>query len=170
MLNNVSGLVNLKNAKKLAQGGAAHMETIERMPNSPELIHQSVSDGNGINEASESSQGQWFQTTCEAGFISNKSPRAYQELSSGTGPRKMTKKKMKAGASEDPQTPILGTNELPKVDSCSSARSLDAVGSDGFYLEAKVNGEKMVFSIDTGATKTIISERDYKSISSANRP
>ena len=183
MLNNVSSLINLRNAKKLAQSGASQMESAERMPNSPEFIHQSVSDGNSTNVASESFQGQSFQTTCEAGFISYKSPRVSQELSSGPGPRKIdqTHVKTKAGASEDPLPPILGTNELPKVDNCSSAKSSDAnpvqitlikriVRSDGFYLEAKVNREKMVFTIDTGASKIIISERVYKSIPSANRP
>ena len=137
------------------------METAERMPNSPELIHESTSYGNDTNVVSESSQGQSFQTTCEAGFISNKSPRASQELSSGIGPRKndQTHVKTKAGASGGPRPPILSTN----VDSCSSAKSSDAnparttlikriVRSDGFYLEAKVNRPKMVFTIDTGAS------------------
>ena len=70
------------------------------MPSSPEFLHQSVSDGISTNVASEPSQGQSFQTTCEAGFISNKSPRASQELSSGLGPSKtdQTHVKMKVGA------------------------------------------------------------------------
>ena len=44
------------------------------------------------------------------------------------------------------------------------------VRSDGFYLEASVEGVKMVFTIDTGATKTVISERVYHSIPVSQRP
>ena len=44
------------------------------------------------------------------------------------------------------------------------------VRSDGFYLEASIEGMKMVFTIDTGATKTVISERVYHSMPVSQRP
>ena len=44
------------------------------------------------------------------------------------------------------------------------------VRSDGFYLEASIEGVEMVFTIDTGATKTVISERVYHSIPLSQRP
>ena len=44
------------------------------------------------------------------------------------------------------------------------------VRSDGFYLEASVEGVKMTFTIDTGATKTVISEKIYNSIPPSKRP
>ena len=42
--------------------------------------------------------------------------------------------------------------------------------SEGFYLEAKLEGVNILFTIDTGATRTIISERVYKSIPDERRP
>lgn len=82
---------------------------------------------------------------------------------------------------QEPNPSTLDTNQTTKVDSCAIASPIATnslkdmivkriARSDGFYLEAKVNGEKTVFTIDTGATKTIISERVYQSISPSCRP
>ena len=200
MLNHVSNLVNLRNAKKLAQNGASQMD-------SSEIIHQGVSgevasnspksksphvprdsifgSGGGktdktvVERRDGASEGQSAQTTSDVKTTSRQSPHIPSE--SNIGQSVQTAVKMKIGACEDPCPQIMGTNESMKVDSCSSAKSLDAnpiqtplikriVRSDGFYLEAKVNQEKMVFTVDTGASRTIISERVYKAIPSANRP
>ena len=42
--------------------------------------------------------------------------------------------------------------------------------SEGFYLESKLEGVNILFTIDTGATRTIISEHVYKSIPDERRP
>ena len=42
--------------------------------------------------------------------------------------------------------------------------------SEGFYLQAKLEGVNILFTIDTGATRTIISEDFYKSIPDERRP
>ena len=42
--------------------------------------------------------------------------------------------------------------------------------SDGLYVKGQVNGVKLMFTADTGATKTIISERVFRQIPEENRP
>ena len=42
--------------------------------------------------------------------------------------------------------------------------------SEGFYLDADIEGVKVLFTIDTGATRTVISERVYNSIPEGHRP
>ena len=42
--------------------------------------------------------------------------------------------------------------------------------SEGFYLDADICGVNVLFTIDTGATRTVISERVYNSIPEARRP
>ena len=42
--------------------------------------------------------------------------------------------------------------------------------SEGFYLEADIEGANVLFTIDTGATRTVISERVYNSIPEGQRP
>ena len=42
--------------------------------------------------------------------------------------------------------------------------------SEGFYLEADIEWANVLFTIDTGATRTDISERVYNSISEGHRP
>ena len=136
-----------------------------------------------VERRTGASESQSAPTTSDVETISRQSPHIPWESNLGSGPSQsvQTAVKMKIGACGDPCPQIMGTNESLKVDSCSSAKSLDAnpiqtplikriVRSDGFYLEAKVNQEKMVFTVDTGASRTIISERVYKAIPLANRP
>ena len=42
--------------------------------------------------------------------------------------------------------------------------------SNGFYIKASIKGVDMTFTIDTGATKTVISERVYNAIPKSQRP
>ncbi|MEW8548227.1 MAG: retroviral-like aspartic protease family protein, partial [Candidatus Thiodiazotropha sp.] len=176
MLNNVSSLVNLRNAKKLARNGASQGETTQGTPiMSPGVINQSVPYGSRANEASEFATCQPQTTEPRTKENSSESHRASQKLSYGSEQRDADPIQIKS-------KPVnLVAKEIQNADSCPMAEQSASnplqtplikriVRSDGFYLEAKVNGEKIVFTIDTGATKTIISERVYKSIPSSNRP
>lgn len=42
--------------------------------------------------------------------------------------------------------------------------------SEGFYLDANIEGVDILFTIDTGAARTVISERVYNSIPDDQRP
>ncbi|MEW8191404.1 MAG: reverse transcriptase domain-containing protein [Candidatus Thiodiazotropha endolucinida] len=42
--------------------------------------------------------------------------------------------------------------------------------SEGFYLNAEIEGVNILFTIDTGATRTVISDRVYNSIPEVRRP
>ena len=78
-------------------------------------------------------------------------------------------------STKEPQLLEAATMSPPNSDHCSEIKSEPTklkrvVRSDVFYLEAFVEGVKLVFTIDTGATKTVISQRVYQSIPSAHRP
>lgn len=42
--------------------------------------------------------------------------------------------------------------------------------SDGVYVKGTVEGTRMIFTTDTGATKTILSEKTYRTIPHKRRP
>ena len=75
-----------------------------------------------------------------------------------------------------PRLPAINANpEIGKSAEKTSSPPLSEsikriIRSDSFYLEASVQGVKMAFTVDTGATRTIISQRVYNAIPKDQRP
>ena len=140
-----------------------------------------ISDEIDSNTTSEGSQSQSFTIEPIEVQTETESHHSSQELLHGPEQSNQIHFKTKSEPSEGLSPAVFDAKELTAPSGLSTAQLAGVsfsgttsvkrtVGSGGFYLEAKVNGEKMVFSIDAGATKTIISERVYKPIPSANRP
>ena len=129
MLNNVSKLVNLRNAKKLAQNDASQMDSSKCLSNLSKVIHQNVSgelqnsstsksprvpqesvfgssrsrtDETDVKMRARASEGKSSQTTSEVESMTSHSPHAPRESIFGSESSRAHKTdvKIRAGASE----------------------------------------------------------------------
>ena len=189
MLNQVSNLVNLKNDKKQTPRKTS--------PTKPGNLACIQSDASCTNLSMKSSQKGILGITgivpnthaTSAGNSSCKTPE--EPAQSKISPELTEDLEIKC----IPKTVSVSKDKVPNqheessIGSCATDASLRPdrppltpnlantsptlkriVRSDGFYLEASVEGVKMTFTIDTGATKTVISEKIYNSIPQSKRP
>ena len=107
----------------------------------------------------------------QKGLISTKeSTHHAQELAQRNSDQTFSKSEV------TPQLPAINANSeigesAEKTSSPPLSESIKPIiRSEGFYLETSVQGGKMAFTVDTGATRTIISQRVYNAIPKDQRP
>ena len=186
MLSQVSSLINTRNAKKLAQKGALQTQhgkcpSKSLMPMSQnELKNNNYCVDPSSQDTSEKSSLKDFQD----GKVSKRPSEASLERHCDheqTSTDKISPKsesKCKEVSSPLISTAVMpsGLTSCPKISlSTSDSKCLSPIlkrvlHSDEFYLDAEVEGVNILFTIDTGATKTIISEKVYNSMPEACRP
>ena len=159
MLNQVSTLVNARNAKKLAQQGAKQLDFMD-----PGRLHTSSGSNNEVpascREVETGTRGSHFpvsQQTSEPLVHSVQPPDSHTKQGDSTD--------TSIGPSTDTQTNQANT-QVPENQSTIKR----ILRSEGFYLDADIEGVKVLLTIDTGATRTVISERVYNSIPEGRRP
>ncbi|MEW8561290.1 MAG: reverse transcriptase domain-containing protein, partial [Candidatus Thiodiazotropha sp.] len=163
MLTQVSTLVNAHNAKKLARQGALQ-------PTANDNEQSNSNPNSQISQGDPSSQTDTGQPQ-------------FPVVTGTTGSLSCSQKECPVGPkSGDLTVQIDPTNSesVSRTNLQSEPIKMQAVGkqktikrilrSEGFYLDADIDGVNILFTIDTGATRTVISERVYHSIPEGKRP
>ena len=184
MLSQVSSLINTRNAKKLAEKGVLQTEHGKCPSKSLMPVSQNEKNNYCVDPSSQETAEKSSLKASQDGKISKRPPEASLERHCDheqTSTDKISPKsefKCKEVSSPVISAAVMpsGLTSCPKTSlstsdsKCSSPILKRVLHSDGFYLDAEVEGVNILFTIDTGATKTIISEKVYNSIPEACRP
>lgn len=152
MLNQVSSLVNMRNAKKLAQKGALQTESSNCSQKSPLANNQNELDKISTNATSGNTMGQSFPQVSQEGQTCLESPGTATQVQcdSVRSNNDQTNPKIRSETREVPTLVAAGTMEPSNPDSCSEVPLLTTdiksgppmlkriVRSDGLYFEALV--------------------------------
>ena len=155
MLSQVSTLVNAHNAKKLAKQGDKQLDSGDQ--------GQSHTSSNSKCETSASSSEVGVSITGSSLPVSLHTNEKLLHLAQRTEQSDLNGTEMRP--STETRTNLVNTH-VP--DNQSTIKRI--MRSEGFYLDADIEGVKVLFTIDTGATRTVISERVYNSIPEGHRP
>ena len=184
MLSQVSSLINTRNAKKLAEKGVLQTEHGKCPSKSLMPVSQDEKNNYCVDPSSQETAEKSSLKASQDGKISKRPPEASLERHCDHEQTSTDKLSPKSESKcKEVSSPVIsaavmpsGLTSCPKTSlstsdsKCSSPILKRVLHSDGFYLDAEVEGVNILFTIDTGATKTIISEKVYNSIPEACRP
>ena len=106
-----------------------------------------------------------FPVSCKTNVLSDKLPAGHVGQPTGSS-------NQKKGSTGIEFCPRIGSQAVAEdsqlSDNENAMRKIPC--RDGLYIDGVINGVKMLFNIDTGATCTVISDRVYNSIPEEGRP
>ena len=170
MINQVSALVSSRNAKKLARQGASMSMSSGQEKLNSQSTNQAHTTGQTPSDDTDptvraGTMGSSFAAANEIDGAGLKQVRGPTETFSGSYLQQTHSVNTEGTANSQAQ--YTDVDSQSPVNQKAIKRILR---SEGFYLNAEIEGVNILFIIDTGATRTVISDRVYNSIPEVRRP